>query len=106
MRWRSWVIITPPKRDDPIYPSKAPHGFSAAERLRSTPVFASCSRSGGGRHEHDRSGIPQSIALIPNHRPGAKLVMSSFQAQKSVDLDNIGITFSHCSENPFTISRP
>ena len=20
MRWRSWVIITPPKRDDPLYP--------------------------------------------------------------------------------------
>src|SRR5262250_2152410 len=37
MRWRSWVIITPPKRDDPIYPSKAPYGSSAAERLRSTP---------------------------------------------------------------------
>ena len=22
MRWRSWVIITPPKRDDPIYATK------------------------------------------------------------------------------------
>ena len=39
MRWRSWVIITPPKRDDPIYPSKAPYGSSAAERLRSTPDY-------------------------------------------------------------------
>ena len=23
MRWRSWVIITPPKRDDPIYASQS-----------------------------------------------------------------------------------
>jgi len=36
---RCRVIITPPKRDDPLYPSKTPHGFSAAERLRSTPHF-------------------------------------------------------------------
>src|SRR5215831_16064855 len=39
MRWRSWVIITPPKRDGPIYASEqlTAYAFSAASRLRSTP---------------------------------------------------------------------
>jgi hypothetical protein len=39
MRCRSWVIITPPKRDDPIYASETIYGFSAAKRLRSTGVI-------------------------------------------------------------------
>src|SRR5215469_6212819 len=38
MRWRSWVIITPPKRDDPIY-AWGTRGFSAAKRLRSTGIL-------------------------------------------------------------------
>jgi uncharacterized protein YndB with AHSA1/START domain len=37
IRWRSWVIITPPKRDDPIYASGRLMFFSAAKRLRSAP---------------------------------------------------------------------
>src|SRR5215471_15476189 len=83
MRWRSWVIITPPKRDDPIYPSKTPYGFSAAERLRSTghstSVRFSFAFSGDFERYGDSSpiGQPHSFRVAKNNR--SKSVCTLFQ---------------------------
>jgi hypothetical protein len=62
MRWRSWVIITPPKRDDPIY---------AHEDERDLRFF--CRKAASFNAIFQQSVVLEGLFLVPPLRLNAPI---------------------------------
>src|SRR5262249_15210344 len=91
------------KRDDPIYSSKTPHGFSAAKRLRSTSIIILYL----GYSAADLSQRPVSGQLLDCRQtapyPRAGISASGSRALLTSGLATAGV--SCCTSYPFTCSR-